>query len=312
MKEQATISLLDQLRNLRLAFLDVETTGASPGMGDRITEVGIRLIEGGHVVEDYQQLVNPLRRIPSSIVELTGITQDMVDDAPTFEDVADAIAERLTRAVVIGHNVRFDLGFIKAEFDRTSICFDQLIDCSTVIDTVRLARKAFGRRGNGLQRLAQRLNIEVTAAHRALADSITTAKLFEIILEPHGGYDLLLANVIALQGGACRYFGKSASPEPVPAELEDAIRNGHHVRMIYLDTQNNRTERVVIPLEVRMVRKARCVAAFCTLHQERRTFELGRIVALTRIETLYDCIDRPVADDVPNYRIDEEQLSHDE
>ena len=299
------IPLLSPLRKLRLAFVDVETTGASPKFNDRVTEIGIRTNEAGEVSEDYQQLINPCRPIPQSIVELTGITQAMVDDAPTFDEVEFDIASRLRGSVVIGHNVRFDLGFIKAEFDRLPTHsdrlpthsdrlptrFEDLIDTTKVIDTVRLARKAFGRRGNGLQKLAARLNIEVASAHRALADSITTARLFETILAPHGGYDLLLADVVGLQGGACRFFGKSADDPPLPVELEEAIRERHPVRLVFLDTKNNRTERVVVPIEIRTLKKGRCVSAFCTLHQERRTFELGRIVALTRVETLYDDVE---------------------
>lgn len=276
-----------------------------------MTEVGIRVIEGGQVVDDYQQLINPLRRIPLSIVQLTGITQEMVDAAPPFEELEFDIARRLKGAVVIGHNIRFDLGFMKAEFDRTQTRFADLIDCTKVIDTVRLARKTFGRHGNGLQKLAARLNIQVETAHRALADVITTAHVFDQIIEPRGGYDLLLADVIALQGGACRFFGQDVQAA-MPVGLEDAIRRRDHVRMVYLDSQNNRTERIVVPLEIRANRRSTSVCAFCTLHQERRMFELSRIVALTRIETLYDEVESQAADDVPVYSIDQEKMTEDE
>jgi DNA polymerase III epsilon subunit family exonuclease len=309
-KEPATISLLSQLRQLRLAFLDVETTGTSPRFNDRITEVGIRVIEGGQVVEDFQQLVNPARRIPTSVVALTGITQEMVDAAPVFEEIEFGIARRLRGSVVIGHNVRFDLGFIKAEFDRTSTRFDELVDCSSVLDTVRLARKMFGRGGNGLQKLAARLGIRVGDAHRALADAITTAEVFDRILTPHGGYDLMLADVIALQGGASRFFGSVPSAR-LPVGLEDAIRQRDHVRMVYLDSRNNRTERIIVPLEVRTVRKVVHLSAFCTLHQERRMFEVARIVALTRIESLYDDADRP-GDEDGSFLVQQERLTDDE
>lgn len=290
------ISLLSKLRDLRLAFLDVETTGTSPRLGDRVTEVGIRIIEAGVVVDDYQQLINPQRRIPSSVVELTGITQEMVDAAPTFDDVAFDLTRRLQGAVVIGHNVRFDLGFMKEELDRTPTRFDDLIDCSKVLDTVRLARKTLGRRGNGLQKLAARLDIRVDSAHRALADAITTAHVFEHILSTRGGHDLLLADVIALQGGACRFFGQAVTAA-LPVGLDDAIRRRDYVRMVYLDTQNNRSERIVMPLEIRKTAKADNLVAFCTRHQERRTFDLARIVALMRIESLYDGVDCSAHDD---------------
>ncbi len=235
----------------------------------------------------------------------------MVNGAPTFDELESDIAQRLKGSVVIGHNVRFDLGFIKAEFDRTHTRFDDLVDCSKVIDTVRLARKTFGRGGNGLQKLAARLNIRVDSAHRALADAITTAHVFDHILASHGAYDLILADVIALQGGAAKYFGQAPAAH-LPIGLEDAIRRQDHVRMVYLDTKNNRCERIVVPLEVRTIRKAVSLSAFCTLHQERRTFEVARIVALTRIESLYDEVDRLGDEDVPVYSVQQEKMSSDE
>jgi DNA polymerase III epsilon subunit-like protein len=206
--------------------------------------------------------------------------------------------------------VRFDLGFIKSEFERTPTRFEDLVDCTKVLDTVRLARKTFGRRGNGLQKLAARLNICVDTAHRALADAITTAHIFDQILTPRGGYDLLLADVVALQGGACRFFGQT-DIAALPVGLEDAIRRRDHVRMVYLDTQNNRTERIVVPLEIRTSRRSTSVCAFCTLHQERRMFEVGRIVALTRIETLYDAVEAH-ADELPVYSIEQETMADNE
>lgn len=284
--EPPTISLLSQIRQLRLAFLDVETTGTSPRFADRITEVGIRLIEDGDVV-DYQQLVNPLRPIPPGVVALTGITQEMVDAAPTFDEIEHEVCRRLEGAVIIGHNVRFDLGFLKGELDQIGKRFADLVDCSKVLDTVRLARKTFGRRGNGLQKLAARLCIDVGTAHRALADAITTAEVFNRIVAPCGGYDLRLADVIAMQGGPCRFFAESHEAT-VPVGLEEAIRRHDYVRMIYLDTRNNRAERIVIPLEICRLRNGASLIAFCTRYRERRSFQLGRIVAVMRLQSLYD------------------------
>ena len=81
------VSLLDKLKSVPLAFVDVETTGASAEWGDRVIEIGIARVEGGQRVAEYQQLVDPGRRISAGACAITGITQDMVNGQPTFNDI---------------------------------------------------------------------------------------------------------------------------------------------------------------------------------------------------------------------------------
>src|SRR5207244_5532656 len=114
------VSLIDKLRSVPLAFIDVETTGASTDYGDRVTEIGIVRVEDGQRVAEYQQLVDPQRRISAGVVALTGITQAMVTGQPYFTDVLPRVVELMSGAVVIGHNVRFDLSFLHSEFRRCS------------------------------------------------------------------------------------------------------------------------------------------------------------------------------------------------
>lgn len=97
----------------RLAFIDLETTGANP-VRDRITEIGIVMVEGDQV-STWSTLVNPERPIPAFIQQLTGINNEMVADAPTFAQVTKELAGRLSGSLFIAHNPRFDYGFIKNE-----------------------------------------------------------------------------------------------------------------------------------------------------------------------------------------------------
>src|SRR5687768_15224690 len=106
------VSLIHKLRDVPLAFVDVETTGASTDYGDRVIEIGICRVEGGRSVAEYQQLVDPQRRIGPGIVALTGITNEMVTGQPLFSDILPRVIELINGAVVIGHNVRFDLSFL--------------------------------------------------------------------------------------------------------------------------------------------------------------------------------------------------------
>ena len=105
-----------------LAFVDLETTGAT-ATHDRITEIGIVEVDADGTVREWQQLVNPGMRIPPFIEQLTGISNDMVADAPPFETVAAETMKRLEGRLFIAHNARFDYGFLKNEFKRLGITF---------------------------------------------------------------------------------------------------------------------------------------------------------------------------------------------
>src|SRR5438105_4836992 len=109
-------SLLQPLREIPLAFLDVETTGASADFGHKVIELGIVRIEGGKVVAEYHQLIDPQRRVSAAITMLTGISQAMVDGQPTFAQQLPGALSLLQGAMILGHNVRFDLSFLAKEF----------------------------------------------------------------------------------------------------------------------------------------------------------------------------------------------------
>src|SRR5690606_16576835 len=98
------------------AVVDVETTGASADFGDRVIEIGIARYERGIVVGEYQQLIDPMRRISAGVSALTGITKEMVAGQPRFADQLPAMMELLRGALILGHNVRFDLSFLNREF----------------------------------------------------------------------------------------------------------------------------------------------------------------------------------------------------
>ena len=97
--------------------LDLETTGAKAGLG-KITEVGAVRIEGLKVVSEFHTLVNPQRPIPPMITRITGISEDMVADAPRIEAILPALLALLEGAVVVAHNAPFDVGFLNYEFHR--------------------------------------------------------------------------------------------------------------------------------------------------------------------------------------------------
>jgi DNA polymerase-3 subunit epsilon len=279
------VSLLDKLRAIPHVFIDVETTGASTDYGDRVTEIGIVRVErGGEWITEYQQLVDPQRRISPGVIALTGITQQMVTGQPLFCDIVPRVVELMSGAVVVGHNVRFDLSFISMECRRARRPLHECIGSAHVMDTVRIARRRFGRGGNGLQRLAPRLGVQPTAAHRALADAVTTHRVFERLLEPVGGWDLCLCDAFVQQGGAMGLLPASPRESLLPLELQEALEQRGQVMMEYVDGGDRRTQRVIQPLQIRRFKGELTLVAHCQLRNDRRTFKLDRIVQLTRIE----------------------------
>jgi DNA polymerase III epsilon subunit family exonuclease len=280
-----SISLLQPLREIPLAFVDVETTGASADFGHRVIEIGIARVENGRVVSEYQHLLDPQRRISAGVTALTGITQPMVTGQPTFDQELPAMLELLRGAVVVGHNVRFDLGFLRKEFRRCRQDICTVLGAEThVLDTVRIARRRFGRGGNGLQALARRFGIVVETAHRALADVRTTIGVMQTLLEPQGAWNLPLCDTLLAQGGKMGLLPANPRESLLPLELEEALELRKPVMMEYLDAREARTHRVIEPRFIRRVSGELMLVAHCQLRQAQRTFKLERIVQLTRIE----------------------------
>ncbi len=160
------------------AVVDIETTGGSARL-ERITEIAIYLHDGKKIVEEYSTLVNPERSIPYFITSLTGITNEMVEDAPKFYEVARKIVEMTQGAVFVAHNARFDYSFIRQEFSMLGYNFKR-----PLLDTVALSRKLLpGHKSYSLGKLCGELGIEINGRHRASGDALATVRLLEVLLE---------------------------------------------------------------------------------------------------------------------------------
>lgn len=157
-----------------MVILDIETTGGSH-LYDRITEIALVRIEDGEIVDTWQSLINPERPIPITITYLTGITDEMVKDAPTFAEIAPTLYQYLNGMILAAHNVRFDYGFLKAEYQRIEATLRLRTLC-----TVKLSRRIFpGHKGHGLDAIMQRHGITTDARHRAMGDVILVIEYLE-------------------------------------------------------------------------------------------------------------------------------------
>lgn len=167
------------LGSMRFAVVDVETTGNSARLGDRITEIAIVPVDVGGVGQPFVTLINPLRPIAPAVVALTSITQEMVAKAPAFGEVAETVAERLCGRVFVAHNVRFDWQFVCGEVERSS---GTRLSGETLC-TVRMMKALLPQlRRRNLDSLARYFGIEIVNRHRAGDDALATARAFARML----------------------------------------------------------------------------------------------------------------------------------
>jgi DNA polymerase III subunit epsilon len=149
-----------------LAFVDLETTGGNAAY-DRITEIGIVRVQNGELLEEWSSLVNPQCPISPYIEAFTGISSEMVADAPLFADLAAAVFEKLRGAVFIAHNARFDHSFLRTEFRKLGMAYSPDALC-----TVKLSRRLFPEHvRHNLDALIERHGLNCSARHRALGDA---------------------------------------------------------------------------------------------------------------------------------------------
>ena len=119
------------------AIIDIETTGGSSRL-ERITEIAVYLHDGKEITGEYATLVNPERNIPYFITNLTGITNEMVENAPRFYEIARTIVEITEGRTFVAHNARFDYSFIRQEFKSLGYNYKR-----SILDTVSLSRRLF-------------------------------------------------------------------------------------------------------------------------------------------------------------------------
>lgn len=161
--------------------LDLETTGFS-ATNDRITEIGIMKVKNKEVIDEFSCFVNPGRHIPERVTEVTNITDEMVKDAETIEQVFPKMLEFLgdqENTVIVAHNANFDVGFLKQNAKRLGYDFDY-----SYLDTLSLAKDLFpDYKKYKLGKIAENLGIKVEVAHRALDDVDTTVKVFNVMID---------------------------------------------------------------------------------------------------------------------------------
>ncbi len=176
--DSATQRLSHQGKSGTYVVFDIETTGLNPAE-EEITEIGAVKIVDGVITDTFSRLINPQKPIPAKIVQLTGITDDMVKDKPTIATVLPEFLSFCGDATVVAHNAGFDTGFIRQKANRLGLSFHNHIN-----DTLRLSRELFPEAGkHTLDAVCARLSVSLENHHRAVDDATATAEVFLKLLD---------------------------------------------------------------------------------------------------------------------------------
>lgn len=173
------------LADVTFCIVDLETTGGSAAKGSRITEFGAVKVRGGEVLGEFQSLVNPDEHIPAFITVLTGITDQMVINAPLIAEVLPSFLEFARGSVLVAHNAPFDVGFLRFAAAELAIEFPKF----EVLDTAILARRILTRDevpNCKLSTLAAKFHATTTPTHRALDDARATVDVLHALFERLG------------------------------------------------------------------------------------------------------------------------------
>lgn len=204
------------------AFVDIETTGSNFDR-DRITEIGIKTLTNGDVFS-WESLIDPQTFIPQNIQRLTGISPQMTEGQPTFDDLALRIKTELDGKIFVAHNARFDYGFIRASLKRNGIDFRPKVLC-----TVKLSRLLFPNQSrHNLDTIVSQHSLIVGARHRALSDADLLLQFWKICENTFGASRLLAA--------VNQLIGNVSLPPNINQAAIDAIPDSPGCYIFYSET----------------------------------------------------------------------------
>ena len=249
------------------AYLDVETTGLSQWFGDRICEIAVLRCVGEQVVDRFNSLLNPERTISPGAARVNGLKDIELIHSPHFAEIAENIMTLLRDAVIVCHNVPFDLGFLGSELGR----INKHLPTVLTLDTLDIARRYFDFDSNGLQSIAHWLGIEVTREHRALDDVFTTREVLKHFVHKMKSTDIEQAIV--------PYYPPVTSPQELnlPPVIEEALQSKKRLFIHYVDRKGDISERWITPKQILALNDYLYMVAHCHLRDDERNFRLDRI-----------------------------------
>ena len=257
-------------------LLDVESTGLEPQHGDRICEIALIHWQGGVQQRLYETLINPGRPISPDAFAVNNIPAELLARAPTFDAICDTLLEHLNGRVLVAHNAPFDISFLNTELLRIG----RPVLNNPLVDTLQLARTFLVHDRYNLAALSRALGVE-RPSHRAMSDVIALKALLVHLLER-----LRMLGVSSLDDLLRAQRGLlPGDPEPnAPPEILLALREGRRLQITYHTGGGDPVPRVILPLELQLIRGMPRLIAYCYLRNAQRTFYLDRIGELAFAE----------------------------
>ncbi len=262
------------------AVLDFETTGLYPAVGDEIVEIGLVRVEGGEIVGEYSELVDPGREMDPAAAQVSGISSGMLKGKPRFEDLVEDVLPLFDDAIIVAHNAEFDMAFLQYKLEklgRTQLG-------NPVMDTLELARAQDDPGPFTLGILANRMGIEGPHAHRALDDARMAWHVLRKFLDEYHkrGQD----DISRIPGYRTSYQfsiggpgrGEDNSFSLVVEHIRRAIEAHHDIEIAYRGS-GGQTRRRVTPKDIRGMN----MRAYCHLRKEDRDFRLDRILECAEV-----------------------------
>ncbi|UCD64951.1 MAG: WYL domain-containing protein [Candidatus Zixiibacteriota bacterium] len=255
---------------------DTETTGMWAPV-NRIVELGavkFNLADGR--LGTYQSLVDPERAIPADVIEIHGITNEMVAGAPRIKTVLEEFASFCGKeSIMIAHNAPFDISFMGSEMKRAGLDFTD----NPILDTVDIYHRVFpGLESYSLLNIVRHFDVAVTQEHRALADAVLVHRLFEMAAKKFppvsNRSDFLRLWLVH------RISDWQGEPAVLPSGFEDlqnAVERGLRVEIDYQHPVKSPTTRVIQPHQVHQLGQVFYINAYCERARGERTFRLDRI-----------------------------------
>lgn len=260
---------------------DFETTGLYPYAGDRICEIGAIRFGRGKRLKKFHSLVDPGRPVSHGAFSVNGITDRMLQGAPTISVVMPDFMNFIADSVLVAYNAGFDLGFLESSLGSEK----KKLDNYRVIDALRLARRFFPGAGRySLASVSEHLGITVDGEHRAMADAVMTYQVFRKELAA-----LSKAGVKSVEDIVYVPVSRAPAPDRVKDYklklIEEAIKQQKKLNIVYRSTwTDNVTERMVTPRQVQHGYDKSYVVAFCHKAGADRNFRLDGIMQIEKEE----------------------------
>ncbi len=278
------MELLEQhIGSAPVAVVDLEMTGLDP-QHDRVCEIAVVRAEGGRIVASYQTLVRPPVPMSKGAIKVTGLTNEQLESAPVFADVADQVRAVLDGAVMVAHNAPFDLAYLHREYE----AMGSSLPPPVTVDTLEMSRRLFAFSKNNLVAVCQKFGIQAAPSHRALDDAHACHQVYRHmceLLDPHGTVTI---------GELLDLLGALAPNSPLRLRQKRLIREAFAAKTtLFIDYQSSdHPLRGLVHREIAIwALKLPYMQAWCYLRQGERVFRLDRIRRLGPGEREYEIPD---------------------